>query len=251
MTNSTLVGSKPLLELVEVSKRYAGVTALDNVTFAAMEGEILGLLGDNGAGKSTLIKTMSGIVTPDEGTLRWQGAAIEMRSRQDSARLGIETIFQDGALVDSLSVARNIFMGREITNRLGLLDHKQMREITREVLHSIVGIRGIDSPEKPVGGLSGGQKQAVAIARAVHFKNKLLLLDEPTSALAVRATEALFDYLRTLRSQGLTSILVTHDIYDAYRVCDRFVVMSQGRVVMDVARGDTNVEELVRGVSHG
>ena len=126
-----------------------------------------------------------------------------------------------------------------------------MREIAAEVLKTIVAIEGIDSPDKLVGSLSGGQKQAVAIARAVHFKRSLLVLDEPTSALAVRATEALFDYLRHLRDQGLSSVLVTHDLYDAYRICDRFVVMARGKAILKATKEETSIEELTEKVSRG
>ena len=156
----------PLLTLTGVGKSYGPVRALDNVTFSVRDAQILGLLGDNGAGKSTLIKIMSGVAAPDEGTITWAGQETLLKSRSDSASLGIETIFQDSALVDSMSVARNIFMGREPANRFGFMRHREMTEVSSDILSGIVGIRGVDSPEKPVGELSGGQKQAVAIARA-------------------------------------------------------------------------------------
>ncbi|MDA8101668.1 MAG: ATP-binding cassette domain-containing protein [Nitrospiraceae bacterium] len=241
----------PLLELKEICKRYGQIDVLTNVSFTVNKAEVIGLLGDNGAGKSTLVKTISGVVQPDQGELVWDGKPVQFNSREVSANYGVETIFQDSALVDSMSIARNIFMGREIRNRFGFMDLRQMREIAAEVLKTIVAIEGIDSPDKLVGSLSGGQKQAVAIARAVHFKRSLLVLDEPTSALAVRATEALFDYLRHLRDQGLSSILVTHDLYDAYRICDRFVVMSRGRTILKAAKSETSIEELTEKVSRG
>jgi simple sugar transport system ATP-binding protein len=140
-------------------------------------------------------------------------------------------------------------MGREPTWPLGFMRHSQMRQVAARILDEIVAIKGIDSPDKLVGSLSGGQKQAVAIARAVYFNRTLLILDEPTSALAARATHALFEYLATLRSQGLSSVLVTHDLYDAYRMCDRFVVMSHGQVALEARREDTTLEELIEKVS--
>ena len=222
---------------------------LIDVSFHVDKGEILGLLGDNGAGKSTLVKTMSGVVRPDSGTIRWEGKPVQLRGRTDSTELGIEVIYQDSALVDSMTIARNMFMGREPTWPLGFMRQGQMRKVAARVLDEIVAIRGIDSPDKLVGSLSGGQKQAVAIARAVHFNRTLLVLDEPTSALAARATHALFEYLATLRSQGLSSILVTHDLYDAYRICDRFVVMSHGQVALEARREDTTLEEIIEKVS--
>lgn len=239
----------PLFELRHISKRYGRLDALRDVSFQIGKHEILALLGDNGAGKSTLVKTISGIVQPDSGTLLWDGKPVELHSHADAAALGIETIYQDSALVDSMTISRNIFMGRELVSPLGFMQHKRMREISSHILDTIVAIEGIDSPDKLVGTLSGGQKQAVAIARAVHFNRTLLVLDEPTSALAVRATEALFEYLRSLRAKGLSSVLVTHNLYDAYRLCDRFVVMARGQVVFQAGQKDTSVEELTEKVS--
>ena len=241
----------PLLELRNVNKHYGLNHVLNNVSFHVGRAEILALLGDNGAGKSTMVKTISGVVQPDSGALLWDGKPVEFNSHADAAELGIETIYQDSALVDSMTIARNIFMGRELAGPLGFIRLKEMREIASHVLRTIVAIEGIDSPDKLVGSLSGGQKQAVATARAVHFKRTLLVLDEPTSALAVRATEALFEYLRSLRTQGLSSVLVTHNLYDAYRICDRFVVMGRGQVVFQATQKETSVEELTEHVSRG
>jgi simple sugar transport system ATP-binding protein len=241
----------PLLELRNVSKQYGLNKVLNEVSFHVGRAEILALLGDNGAGKSTTVKTISGVVQPDAGTLLWDGKSVELNSHTDAAELGIETIYQDSALVDSMTIARNIFMGRELIGPLGFMRLAEMREIASHVLRTIVAIEGIDSPDKLVGSLSGGQKQAVAIARAVHFKRSLLVLDEPTSALAVRATEALFEYLRSLRTQGLSSVLVTHNLYDAYRICDRFIVMARGQVVFQATQKETSVEELTEHVSRG
>jgi len=248
MNRRTEMTTPPLLELKGISKTYGGVHALNNVDFHVGEREIVGLLGDNGAGKSTLVRTMSGVTIPDEGLFHWHGEPIKVHNRSDTERLGVETIFQDSALVDPMSVSRNIFMGRELTNRLGFLLRKRMDAISAQILSSVVTIEGIGSPDAIVGGLSGGQKQAVAIARAVHFKRSLLILDEPTSALAVRATEALLAYLRELKSQGVSSVLVTHNMFHAYQVCDRFVVMGRGQVILDVAKEDTTVDELTASV---
>jgi simple sugar transport system ATP-binding protein len=238
-----------MLELKGVTKRYGQMCALEDVDFHVRGGEIVGLLGDNGAGKSTLVKIMSGVVQPTSGELRWEGEPTAMRDRAESASLGIETIFQDSALVGSMTIARNIFLGREPKNALGFMDQAEMRRIASDVLTSIVGIEGIDSPDKLVESLSGGQLQAVAIARAVYFKRKLLILDEPTSALAVRATQALWEYLRALRADGLSSVLVTHNLHDAYRLCDRFVIMSHGRVAYEGGSAETSVDDLTERVS--
>jgi simple sugar transport system ATP-binding protein len=249
LTASVREQASPLLELHGVTKRYGKINALSDVSFSVGRAEIVGLLGDNGAGKSTLVKVMSGVVRPDAGTLRWEGDEVEMRDRSESAALGIETIFQDAALVGSMTIARNIFLGREPRNRWGMMDQARMRGIAADVLTSIVGIEGIDSPDKLVESLSGGQLQAVAIARAVYFKRKLLILDEPTSALAVRATQALWEYLRSLRADGLSSVLVTHNLHDAYRLCDRFVIMSHGRIAYEGTVAETSVDDLTDRVS--
>ncbi|MGH9107775.1 MAG: ATP-binding cassette domain-containing protein [Acidimicrobiales bacterium] len=240
-----------LLELEGIGKRYGNMDALKDVSFHVRKADIVGLLGDNGAGKSTLVNIISGVVQPDQGALRWMGAPVQLADRRVSSELGVETIFQNSALVDSMTIARNIFMGRELVGPLGFMRHRLMREIAANVLKEIVAIEGIDSPDKLVGQLSGGQKQAVAIARAVHFNRTLLVLDEPTSALAVRATEALFEYLRSLRDRGITSILVTHNLFDAYRICDRFVVMAHGQKALEAKRGEVTVDDLVEVVSRG
>jgi simple sugar transport system ATP-binding protein len=247
-SNSSNHATAPLLELRGVYKSYGLIHALCNLDFHIQHNEVVGLLGDNGAGKSTLIKIMSGVVVPEQGVILSDGQPVKIKSRQDSERLGIETIYQDTALVDTMSITRNIFMGREKVNQFGFMRHKQMREIATEVLSHAVQIGGIDSPDKLVGDLSGGQKQAVAIARAVFFKRSILLLDEPTSALSVRATEALLEYIRKVKEEGVSSVLVTHNLYHAYQVCDRFVVVSHGQKVLDIPKEDTTIEELTQHV---
>ncbi len=238
----------PILELHNVTKRFGAFVALKGLSFHIGEDEVVGLLGDNGAGKSTTINMLSGIHTPTDGHLAIDGEKVLFTCRTDSANAGIETIYQNTALVDSLSITRNIFMGRELSNAFGFLDHRRMRDIAMDVLESAVHISGIDSPDKLVGDLSGGQKQAVAIARAVYFKRRLLLLDEPTSALSVRETEALLDQVLRLKSEGVSSVLITHNLYHAYKVCDRFVIMSHGTKVHDVSKADTSIEDLTKYV---
>lgn len=233
-----------LLELHNISKNFGALTALRNLSFHIGEGEVVGLLGDNGAGKSTTVNLISGIHKPTDGYLSVDGRKTLFTCRSDSADAGIETIYQHTALVDSLSITRNIFMGRELTDRFGFLRQAEMREIAMEVLQNAVHISGIDSPDTLVGNLSGGQKQAVAIARAVYFKKRVLLLDEPTSALSVRETEALLNQVLKLKAENVSSVLVTHNIYHAYQVCDRFVIMSHGTKVFDVAKADTTINQL-------
>ena len=240
-----------LLRLEKVTKKYGPNTVLKDVSFEIGRGEVVGLLGDNGAGKSTLVKIMSGVVPMTEGGFYWEGESLSRVTRPETERLGVETIFQDSALVPTMSITRNIFAGREITNRLGFLKLRAMDAITTDILDSVVSIEGIKSAKQLVGSLSGGQAQAVAIARAVHFKRSLLILDEPTSALAVRATEALLNYLLQLKGEGVSSVLVTHNLHHAYKVCDRHIVMNHGRKILDVQREDTSVEELTAAVVEG
>ena len=236
-------------ECKNVSKRYGNLTALDKVDFHIGKNEVVGLLGDNGAGKSTLIKMMSGVVAPDTGNVFIDGKETKISTRKQSEEMaGIETIYQNSALCDDMTIIRNIFMGREITTFLGFMDHKKMEELSLEVLESGVHIAGIDSPLKEIGALSGGQKQAVAIARAVYFKRKILLLDEPTSALSVRETERVLKYVTELKHENVSSVIVTHNLYHAFQVCDRFVVMSHGKVVFEKSKQDTNIEEVTEQV---
>ena len=238
-----------LYEAKNVTKRYGNLTALDGVDFHIAPREVVGLLGDNGAGKSTLIKMMSGVVEPNQGSVFVEGKETKIKNRKESEELaGIETIYQNSALCDDMTIVRNIFMGREITNSLGFMNHKKMEEISTEVLTSGVEIAGIDSPNKEIGALSGGQKQAVAIARAVYFKRKILLLDEPTSALSVRETEKVLNYVTDLKKENVSSVIVTHNLYHAFQVCDRFVVMSPGKVVFEKSKQETNIEEVTEQV---
>lgn len=238
----------PLIELRGVSKLYGAVQALVDINFRLYAGEVVGLLGDNGAGKSTLVKILSGIVEPTSGTFLHEGSPVRVRSRRDSAALGIETIYQDIALIDQMDIMRNIFLGREETSRFGFMKMADMKRKAMEVLEHTVGISGIHSPEQVVKGLSGGQKQAVALARAVYFRNRILLFDEPTSALSVRETEKTLEYITQLKVEGMACVLVTHNIYHAYGVADRFVVLSHGRNVLEVPRDRTTVDELTRFV---
>ena len=240
-----------LLRLEGVTKQYGPNTVLEDVSFTVDKGEVVGLLGDNGAGKSTLVKIISGVVPMTKGRFFWENQELEHVTRQKTEELGVETIFQDSALVPGMSITRNIFMGRELTNSLGFMRIKEMDRIATDILDSVVTIEGIKSSKQLVQSLSGGQAQAVAIARAVHFKRSLLILDEPTSALAVRATEALLDYLTQLKNEGVSSLLVTHNLHHAYKVCDRHIVMNHGRKILDKKREDTSVDELTAAVVEG
>jgi simple sugar transport system ATP-binding protein len=244
-------GATPLLQMEGVTKRYGLTTVLDDVSISINRGEVIGLLGDNGAGKSTLVKIMSGVVPMTSGRYLWEGDELGKVTRPETERRGLETIFQDSALVPTMSITRNIFAGREVTNRFGFMKLKEMDSITTRILDTVVSIEGIRSAKQLVSSLSGGQAQAVAIARAVHFKRSLLILDEPTSALAVRATDALLNYLVALKAEGISSVLVTHNLHHAFQVCDRHIVLNHGRTILDVDREDTTVAELTAAVVGG
>lgn len=237
-----------LIEARDLTKRYGNLDALRGVDFRVERNEIVALLGDNGAGKSTLVKLLSGINPPTSGQIFAQGREVTLNSRAESEAIGIETIYQDMAVVNEMEIWRNMFLGRELRGPFGFMHEAEMRRIAMEELSSGVDISGIDSPDQSVGSLSGGQKQAVAIARAVHFRKSILLLDEPTSALSVRETNKLLKYIDGLRDRGTSAVFVTHNIYHAFEICDRFVVMSHGTKLHDVPKAETSVDELTEMV---
>jgi simple sugar transport system ATP-binding protein len=245
MMENAATATTPLLSIQGVAKSYGHVRALQGVDMNIYSGEVTGLLGDNGAGKSTLIKILSGIIRPDTGKFIREGQEISVQSRRDSEEIaGIQTIYQDIALVKSMSILRNIFAGREERYPFGFLKMKKMRETAMSILNEHVKIAGITSPDLLVEELSGGQAQAVAIARAVHFQRDILLLDEPTSALSVRETNKVLAIMRDIAEGGRSCVFVTHNLYHAYQVCDRFVVVSHGTVVKSVRKEETSLDEL-------
>jgi len=234
------------IELRDITHDYGRIRALEAVNFHIAPNEIVGLVGDNGAGKSTLIKIVSGIIQPTRGDILVEGKKTRFESSRDAMIHGIETIYQDMNLIDVMDIMRNIFFGRERTDRMGFLKMKEMRARAMDILENEITIEGIRSPHQIVGNLSGGQKQAVSIARAMFFKKKVLLLDEPTSALSVRETQAFLDHILHLKDQGMSVVIVTHNLYHAYQVADRFVILSHGRKIADTRRNDTSAEELTR-----
>ncbi len=231
-----------LLDVHEVSKRFGGVQALAGVSFAVEPGEVIGLMGDNGAGKSTLMKMIAGAHRPDTGHLSMHGEPLALRSPRDAAAHGIAVVYQDLALVDTRDVAANVYLGRELT-RFGLLRKREMRVEARKVVDSL-GIR-IRSVRSTVGGMSGGQRQSVAIARAVHQGGELVLLDEPTAALGPEQQANVLDLIRRLRSQGTTVIVVSHNIEHVMAVADRVVVMRAGKVAGIRTVAETTAAEVI------
>jgi simple sugar transport system ATP-binding protein len=224
-----------LIRMTGINKHYGSVRALEDVDFVVNEREIVGLLGDNGAGKSTLIKVLSGAVPVTSGTIRIHGREVRIANTNDAIRHGIETIYQDSALVTQLSIARNLFLGREPVRAprlLGRLDEAMMNEVAAGLLRR-VGIEKAIPPTTPIGSLSGGERQSVAIARAMHFESELIILDEPTNNLGVAETQGVQNFVRGARDSGHSCIFIAHNIHHVFQVVDRIVVMRRGRVVAD------------------
>ena len=235
----------PALEARDVSKRFEAVRALAGVSIDVPSGAVTCLLGDNGAGKSTLIKILSGIFPPDSGKVALDGAPVSFRSPRDALDRGIACVYQDLAMIPLLPVARNFFLGREPTRGRGparRVDWKEAARATQVELER-VGIR-LRNPNQAVGTLSGGERQSVAIARAVHFGAKVLILDEPTAALGVREAGLVLRLMRQTRERGLAVLFITHNVAHAEAVGDRFVVLNRGRELARFQRGEASREEL-------
>ena len=243
----------PLVEMRGIEKFYGPVHALRNVNLTIQAGEIVGLLGDNGAGKSTLIKVLSGAVPYTSGEIRIKGEPVRLRSTNDAIDRGIETIYQDSALVPQLSISRNLFLGRELRKGPGFLDRMdqgRMDQVAGELLRR-VGISKNIPPTTPIGALSGGERQAVAIARAMHFDSDLIILDEPTNNLGVAETQGVLRFVREVRDAGHSCIFIAHNIHHVFQVVDRMVVMRRGEVAADDISPKTSsiqdVEDIITG----
>ncbi|HWO19876.1 MAG TPA: ATP-binding cassette domain-containing protein [Kofleriaceae bacterium] len=236
----------PLLELRGVSKRFGAVQALTDVAFDVYAKEVVALVGDNGAGKSTLVKLISGIYPADEGTFLWEGRPVTIRTPNDSAALGIATVYQDLALCDNLDVVANLYLGREqATPRgpLGIMDEVEMELRAVEVLRRL-SVK-IPNVRIPIASLSGGQRQSVAVARSVMGKNKLVFLDEPTAALGVAQTKEVLELVKRLREEGHGVVIISHNMADVFEVSDRICVMRLGRRVGTFDAGKVSREQLV------
>jgi simple sugar transport system ATP-binding protein len=223
-----------LVRMEHINKFFGRVQALNDVTLSRRN-EIVGLLGDNGAGKSTLIKILSGALRADSGDIYMHGDKVDIRNTTDAIAQGIETIYQDSALVTQLSIARNLFLGRELVKGprlLDRLDQKAMNGVARELLKR-VGITKEIPPATPISALSGGERQAVAIARAMHFDSDLIILDEPTNNLGVEETKGVLRFVRSARDSGHSCILIAHNIYHVFQVVDRIIVLRRGKKVAD------------------
>jgi simple sugar transport system ATP-binding protein len=244
--------AEELVRMVDVTKNYGRVSALKGINLTVRKGEIVGLLGDNGAGKSTLIKVLSGAVRATSGDIFVRGNKIEMNSTRDAIAAGIETIYQDSALVTQLSIARNLFLGREPVvgpKFLNRLDTGTMDQVARDLLKE-VGITKDIPPSTPVSSLSGGERQAVAIARAMHFDSDLIILDEPTNNLGVAETQGVLRFVRNARDSGHSCIFIAHNIHHVFQVVSRIVVMRLGTIVADdIDPRTTTVEQVERVIT--
>ncbi|WP_127144890.1 ATP-binding cassette domain-containing protein [Pelagibacterium montanilacus] len=235
-----------MFKMTGIVKRFGGLTALDTVDFAVEHGEVMALVGDNGAGKSTLIKTMSGAHAPDEGTIEMMGKTVQFRSPQEAWESGIATIYQELALAGKMTVVDNIFLGREIKKPfLGIpfLDRQSMRAKTGKLLKELdVHVPSIDSW---VESMSGGQRQGIAIARALNMDANLIIMDEPTAALAVAEVRKVLSFIKALREQGKSVVLISHNIQDVFEVSDRISVMRHGRCITVRETAKTDPQEII------
>jgi ABC-type sugar transport system ATPase subunit len=221
--------ARPLLQLKGVEKHFGAVQALVDVNLDVPAGQVTALVGDNGAGKSVLIKCISGIHSPDGGQILWEGNPVSLRSPRDASALGIETVHQDLALCDNLDIVQNMFLGRETVRRL-TLSEEDMEKAAGATLSSLA-VTTVRSIRQPVASLSGGQRQSVAIAKAVLWNSKLVIMDEPTAALGVAQTRMVLDLVRRLADRGLAVLLVSHNMNDVFEVADRLAVLRLGRMV--------------------
>jgi D-xylose transport system ATP-binding protein len=239
----------PLVELSRVSKSFGGLHAAQDVSLSVYPGEVIGLLGHNGAGKSTVIKMLSGVYPPDSGEIRVNGKAVSIRSTRDARSHGIETIYQTLALSENLDSVANLFLGRETTSFLGFLDEDAMEADARRTLERMK-LR-LPNLANLASTLSGGQRQAIAIARAIHFNARVLIMDEPTAALGPEETAKVGALVRELSSQGIGILLISHDIHDVFELAHRLVVMRNGRVVGTVKTPHVTKDEALAMIIAG
>jgi D-xylose transport system ATP-binding protein len=233
----------PLVEMRDVSIAFGGIKAVDHATIDLYPGEVVGLLGHNGAGKSTLIKVLSGAYKRDSGSILIEGKEAEIGNPRDAKAYGIETIYQTLALADNVDAAANLYLGRELRTRWGTLDDIAMEAQTRQVMGRLnPNFRRF---KEPVKSLSGGQRQSVAIARAIHFNARILIMDEPTAALGPQETAQVGELIKQLKGEGIGIFLISHDIHDVFDLADRLTVMKNGRVVGSARVGDVTKDEVL------
>ena len=241
--------AEPLLKLRGIDKHFGPVQALYGVNLDLFAGNVTGLCGDNGAGKSVLTRTVAGVHQPDHGQIFFEGRPVHIRSARDAAALGIETVYQDLALADNLDIVQNMFLGRENLRR-GLLDEDSMELKAGETLATL-RVTTVRSIRQPVASLSGGQRQSVAVAKAVMWNSKLVLLDEPTAALGVVQTRQVLDLIKRLRDHGLAVMVISHNLNDIFEVADRIAVLYLGRMVVDGPAADLDRQSVVEYMTTG
>ena len=243
-------GAVPILELKGVSKRFGAVQALHEVNFDLREGEVTALVGDNGAGKSVTIKCIAGIYAIDEGEILFEGKPVTVGGPKDAAALGIEVVYQDLALADNLDVVQNMYLGREEITKAHALDEVRMERRCSETLSSL-SVTTIRSVRQTVAGLSGGQRQSIAVAKAVMWNSRIVILDEPTAALGVAQTRQVLDLVRRLADQGLAVMLVSHNLHDIFEVADRITVLRLGQDVARFVTKETTQRDVVEAITAG
>jgi len=237
----------PIVKMENIHKWFGKVHALRGVDFNVNQSEIVGLVGDNGAGKSTLIKILTGVFPPSEGTIFLRGKKVKFSSPKEARNNRIETVYQEQALVDDLSVARNLFMGKELQKSIGfikILDLEKMKKESEKMLEQL-GLH-VSSMDQETKFCSGGEKQGIAIARAISFKADLVILDEPTIALGARGVQQVLNHVKVLKKRGIACIFITHNLYHVFPVADRFVIFSQGQKIGDILKKDTSVNKLTK-----
>jgi simple sugar transport system ATP-binding protein len=237
----------PLLQMKNISKTFGEVQAVHDVNFEVRTNEIVGLLGDNGAGKSTLIKMITGYHHPDPGgELYWKGERLEHLTVAKARELGINPVYQERALADQQSIWRNIFLGRELTTRFGVLDIRKMRSETEKLMTEAMGFTSSAiTPESAVKTMSGGERQGIAITRALYFQAELIILDEPTMGLSLSETKKALDFVADIKRAGKACIFIDHNIFHVYPVADRIVVLDRGTVAGEFMKGEVSLEELI------
>ena len=238
----------PIIKLENIAKSFGSVSALAGISMQVNDNEILGLIGDNGAGKSTLIRIISGVHAPDSGEILVRGKAQKKWDVNIARAHGIETVYQDRALAEHQTITRNIFMGRERAGFLGFLDIKKENEEANQLMRTIGFTSQVFAADSRVFTLSGGERQGVAIARALYFKAKMIILDEPTTALSLTESEKVFHFVRQAKEGGASVVFISHNIYHTFDISDRFVVLDRGRVVLETDKTKTTADQLVKSM---
>ena len=247
MGQFTIFYMQPIIELEKVTKRFGGITALNNASLKVNKGEVVGLIGDNGAGKSTLIKTLVGVHSPDDGDIKIRGDKINNWNALKAREAGIETVFQDRALCPQQSIVWNIFMGKELKYPFGFIRDKEQITEANRLIREIGFTSKLINAESPVGNLSGGERQGVAIARAIYNNAELIILDEPTNNLSLNETQKVFDFVLNVKKSNRSVLFIGHNIYHVYDISDRFVILDRGEVVHHLNKEDIqSPEELMK-----